>query len=64
MSTVRIELPQKLRDQIREFVDHGWFSNESDLVQEAIRRFLEAREPELMSRFVREDVEWGLRGDE
>jgi hypothetical protein len=30
--------------------------------QEAIRRFLQAHRPELMERFVREDIEWGLRG--
>jgi hypothetical protein len=41
---------------------HG--SSESEIVQEAVRRFLEARAPEIMSRFVEEDVEWGLRGSD
>jgi hypothetical protein len=27
-------------------------------LQEAIRRFLEAHRPELMERFIREDIEW------
>jgi hypothetical protein len=32
------------------------------VVREAIRRFLDSHQPDLMERFVREDVEWGLRG--
>ncbi|MBI3412169.1 MAG: hypothetical protein HY040_27885 [Planctomycetes bacterium] len=30
---------------------------------EAIRRFLEARQPELMERFIREDIEWGCAAE-
>lgn len=31
---------------------------------EVLRRYLDAHRPELMEQFVREDVEWGLYGDE
>ena len=64
MTTVKVDLPDQLYEQLRGFVAHGWYSNEGDLIQEAIRRFLEARAPELTSRFIKEDVEWGLRGNE
>ena len=40
----------------------GWFGSRDKVVQDAIRRFMEAHQPELMERFIREDVEWGLRG--
>jgi Arc/MetJ-type ribon-helix-helix transcriptional regulator len=63
MATVKVDLPEQLHEQLREFVAHGWFSNEGDLVQEAIRRFLESRTPELMSRFIKQDVDWGLQGN-
>ncbi len=63
MATVKVELPAQLHEQLRDFVAQGWFSSEGDLVQEALRRFLESRAPELMARFVKEDVDWGLRGN-
>jgi predicted nucleic acid-binding protein len=31
---------------------------------EALRRFLDVHRPELLERFIREDVEWGLHGEE
>ena len=35
-----------------------------DLMLDALRRFLESHRAELMERFIREDVQWGLHGDE
>jgi Arc/MetJ-type ribon-helix-helix transcriptional regulator len=64
MTTLTVELPDQLRQQLRAFVAQGWFSSENELVQEAVRRFLEARAPELAARFVKEDVEWGLKGND
>lgn len=64
MATLNVDLPEQLYQQIRNLVARGWHSSESELIQEAIRRYLEARAPELMARFVKEDVEWGLRGND
>jgi hypothetical protein len=38
----------------------GGFRDESELVIEVLRRYLESHQPELTERFIREDVEWGL----
>ena len=62
MKTVEIKIPDRLQREIDALVEHGWFSSQNEVVREAIRRFLEAHKPELIERFVREDVEWGLRG--
>jgi Arc/MetJ-type ribon-helix-helix transcriptional regulator len=59
-----VELPQRLREQVRALVEQGWFSTEEQLVHEAVRRFVESHRPELMTRYVLDDVEWGLRGDD
>jgi Arc/MetJ-type ribon-helix-helix transcriptional regulator len=64
MSNKSIDLPEQLQLQVRDLVEQGWFGSEEQVVQEAVRRFLEAHRPELMARFIREDVEWGLQGDE
>ena len=64
MAMLMVELPDQLREQLRAFVAQGWYSSESELVQEALRRFLEARDPKLAARFVKEDVDWGLMEEE
>ena len=56
MKTVQAELPEKLYDQIKALIDEGWFTSEKDVITEALRRFLETHKPELMAKFVREDV--------
>lgn len=42
----------------------SWFRNLDDLMLDALRRFLQSHRGELMEEFIRQDVEWGLRGDD
>jgi Arc/MetJ-type ribon-helix-helix transcriptional regulator len=62
MSSIEAKIPDELDRQIDALVDEGWFRSRDQLVQEAIRRLLESHRPELMERFIQDDVEWGLRG--
>jgi Arc/MetJ-type ribon-helix-helix transcriptional regulator len=62
VKTVEARISEHLRRQIDALVERGWFRDRSTVVQEALRRFLEAHRPELMEQFIREDTEWGLRG--
>ncbi len=63
-TTIQMTLPPRLHEQLRVLVAEGWFRDENDLLLEALRRFLEVRRPELMERFIREDIEWGLYGED
>ncbi len=45
-------------------VKAGWFRDEKDVFSEAIRRFLDTHRPDLIDKFIPEDVEWGLRGQD
>jgi Arc/MetJ-type ribon-helix-helix transcriptional regulator len=63
MKTIEATIPDQFDLAIDKLVERGWFRSRDDVLQEAIRRFLETHQPELMDRFVREDVEWGLRGE-
>ena len=60
--TVQTKIAQRLDRQIDALVELGWFPSRDQVFQEALRRFLDAHRPELMERFIRDDVEWGLRG--
>ena len=66
MSEVKttISLPSGLAKQAQEQIQAGWFPDINSLVIEALRRYLETHQDELKERFVREEVEWGLHGDE
>lgn len=64
MKMIHTEVPEQLYKKAIALVEEGWYRDEKEVFSEAIRRFLEAHQPELMERFLREDVEWGLHGNE
>ena len=57
-------MPIGLDSQAQSLVDAGWFRSLDELLQDALRRFVESHREELMEEFIRQDVEWGLSGDE
>ena len=66
MERVRIEaeLPAALAAQAHAFVAEGCASGLDELLAEALRRFLESHTSELTSSLMKEDVQWGLHGDD
>jgi Arc/MetJ-type ribon-helix-helix transcriptional regulator len=64
MKTIQTEVPENLYKNAVALVKEGWFLNEKDVFSEAIRRFLDSHRPELMEKFILEDVEWGLHGQD
>ena len=64
MKTIQTEIPENLYKSAVALAQQGWFRSEKEVISEAIRRFLESHRPELMDKFIREDIEWGLHGDE
>ena len=63
-ATIKTEIPLGLLTQVQKLVDAGWFRSLDDVMLDALRRFVESHHTELMEEFIREDVEWGLHGDE
>ena len=59
-TTIQTTLPTRLAEQMEALIREGWFPNADVLIAEALRRFLDTHRAELMERFIREDVEWGL----
>lgn len=64
MKIVQTEVPEALYNKAVALVNEGWFRDEKDVFLEAIRRFLDTHQSELMQKDIREDVEWGLHGDD
>jgi hypothetical protein len=63
-TTIQTEIPNDLLTQAQDLVEAGWFRNLDELMLDALRRFLESHRGELMEEFIRQDVEWGLTGNE
>ena len=64
MKTFQIEVPEQLYKKAINLVQQGWFRDEKDIFSEAIRRFLDSRQPGIMENFILDDVEWGLHGND
>ena len=64
MKTVQMEVPELLYKNAIVLVKEGWFRDEKEVFSEAIRRFLDSHRPELMEKFILDDMEWGLHGHE
>ena len=64
MSTtpMTVHLPPRLVEQMETYIEAGLFSDLDTLIVEALRRYLETHQLELQEYFLRQDVEWGLRG--
>jgi Arc/MetJ-type ribon-helix-helix transcriptional regulator len=57
---VQTDVPIRLLTEMQTLVEAGWFRDMDELMLNALRRFVESHRAELMERFIREDVEWGL----
>jgi len=60
--TATIKLPPRLAEQAQTYIQSGWFPDLDTLLAEALRRYIETHQAELMERYIWQDVEWGLHG--
>lgn len=64
MKTIQTEIPDQLYKVANVLVKEGWFRDEKEISSEAIRRFLDSHRVELMEKYVLDDLEWGLHGND
>ena len=62
--SIQVEMPDQLLQQASLLVSEGWAANLDEIVTDALRRYLSAHRADLAETFAREDIEWGLRGDD
>jgi hypothetical protein len=63
-TTIKTEISDKLFQQAQCMVEQGWVTNIDELVSESIRRYLESHQGTMSERFIREDIDWGLHGQD
>lgn len=62
-TSIQADIPDRLAQQAAILIRDGWASDLDEILTEALRRYLSSHSAELSETFVREDLEWGLRGD-
>lgn len=61
MKTINVDIPDKLEIEIEKYIKSGWFSDEAELMREALREFIFHHRPILVEKFMEEDIEWALK---
>jgi Arc/MetJ-type ribon-helix-helix transcriptional regulator len=61
MKTINVDIPDKLEIEIEKYIKSGWFTNEAELMREALREFIFHHRPILVEKFMEEDIEWALK---
>jgi metal-responsive CopG/Arc/MetJ family transcriptional regulator len=64
MTTLTIQCPDQLAQQLDQFVKEGWATDIGETMVEALRRFLDSHRPDVVRKQILEDVEWGLHGED
>lgn len=62
--TVQAEIPDQLFQQAQTLVHQGWAGSFQEIVNDALRRYLESHQEALTEALIQDDVQWGLRGDD
>ena len=63
-NTLSAEIPNQLWQQAQSLVQQGWASNLQEVVNEALRRYLESHQDVLTESYIQDDVKWGLHGED
>lgn len=63
-TSLQVDLPEQLVSQARQFIGEGWAGNFDELLADALRRYFDSHGTALAETFVREDITWGLHGQD
>lgn len=63
-NTLNAKIPNQLWQQAQTLVQQGWASNLQEVVNEALRRYLESHQDVLTESYIQDDVKWGLHGED
>lgn len=61
---VQAKIPDQLVLQAQRMVERGWAVDVDSILTESLRRYLESHQEALTEQFIRDDVEWGLKGND
>jgi len=60
MAKMTLEIPEKWDKYLDLLIKNGWARNKEDVLNEALKRYLESHKEEIIQDQIAKDVEWGL----
>jgi Arc/MetJ-type ribon-helix-helix transcriptional regulator len=63
MTEVVLKVPNHIQTALENLVNAGWYVDVNEIFLLAVRTYLKSHTEELMTTFITEDIEWGLRGN-
>ncbi|MBK6605393.1 MAG: hypothetical protein KBF99_15855 [Leptospiraceae bacterium] len=64
MTEITVKVPNNLLSIAQKLVADGWFLDENEIFLLAFRNYLRTHSDEIITSFIKEDIEWGLNGKE
>jgi Arc/MetJ-type ribon-helix-helix transcriptional regulator len=61
MTTIQVELPERVTTELATLVKDGWFTDEAEIIRLALLEFAQRNRLALMERFHQEDIAWALQ---
>jgi hypothetical protein len=62
-TSIQADIPDRLGQQAAILIRDGWATDLDEMLTDVVRRYLSSHGAELNEAFIREDVEWGSRGE-
>lgn len=60
MARMTLEIPEKWDKHLDQLIKNGWAQSKEDVLNEALKRYLESHREEIIEDQIKKDVEWGL----
>lgn len=60
MTSLQIELPDRLAAEVQRLVQAGWFETEQEIIRLALIEFIRHHEAALTEQFQLEDISWAV----
>lgn len=60
MARMTLDIPEKWDKHLDQLIKNGWAQSKEDVLKEALKRYLESHQDEIIEGQIVKDVEWGL----
>ena len=61
MKAISVTLPERMRAEVNNYIQNGWFTNEAEVLRTALQEFIMHNRLKLAEQFMKEDIEWALK---
>ncbi|MCX5811803.1 MAG: ribbon-helix-helix domain-containing protein [Proteobacteria bacterium] len=61
MKAISVTLPERMRAEVNNYIQNGWFTNEAEVLRTALQEFIMHNRLKLAEQFMKEDIEWAIK---